>query len=246
MSAVPSEADDRDSRRWLASAQVHPERAPDWLAPLVRAAGSADPVELSQHNIAAPATGSRRAAVLVLFGTTAQAGPDLLLQERASGLRDHAGQVSFPGGGWEATDAGPVDTALREAAEETGLDPAGVEPVALLPELYIPPSGFRVTPVLAHWRDPVAVVPVDPAETAAVVRVPVAELADPGNRFLVRHPSGWVGPAFEVAGMVVWGFTGGLVDAVLRMGGWERRWSTARPRDLDRAWAVARRRGAEA
>jgi hypothetical protein len=139
-----------------------------------------------------------------------------------------------------------VDTALREAAEETGLDPTGVVPVALLPELYIPPSGFRVTPVLAHWRDPVAVAPVDPAETATVVRVPVAELADPGNRFLVRHPSGWVGPAFEVAGMVVWGFTAGLVDAVLRMGGWERRWSAAGPRDLDRAWVVARRRGAGA
>jgi hypothetical protein len=100
--------------------------------------------------------------------------------------------------------------------------------------------------VLAHWRDPGAVAPVDPAETATVVRVPVAELADPGNRFLVRHPSGWVGPAFEVAGMVVWGFTAGLVDAVLRMGGWERRWSAAGPRDLDRAWVVARRRGAGA
>jgi hypothetical protein len=70
----------------------------------------------------------------------------------------------------------------------------------------------------------------------------LAELADPGNRFLVRHPSGWVGPAFEVAGMVVWGFTGGLVAAVLRMGGWERAWSPGPPRELTRAWVAARER----
>ena len=242
MSAVPSGVDDGDTHRWLESVRVYPERAPDWLVPLLRAAGSVDAEELTRHNIPAPTTGSRRAAVLVLFGETQRGGPDVLLQERAGGLRDHAGQVSFPGGGREATDGGPVDTALREAAEETGLDPAGVVPLAMLPELFIPPSGFRVTPVLAHWRDPVAVAPVDPAETAAVVRVPVAELADPGNRFLVRHPSGWVGPAFEVAGMVVWGFTGGLVDALLRMGGWERPWRGGSTRDLDRAWSEARRR----
>jgi 8-oxo-dGTP pyrophosphatase MutT (NUDIX family) len=232
-----------EPREWSAGARVHPKRAPDWLVPLLPRAAAAEAAELSQHNVVPPATGAtRRAAVLVLFGHSHDHGPDLLLQQRAGGLRDHAGQVSFPGGGWEAGDADPVDTALREAAEETGLDPAGVDALAVLPELYIPPSGFRVTPVLAHWRDPVAVAPVDAAETAAVVRVPVAALADPGNRFLVRHPSGWVGPAFEVAGMVVWGFTGGLVAAVLRMGGWERAWSPGPPRELTRAWAAARER----
>jgi 8-oxo-dGTP pyrophosphatase MutT (NUDIX family) len=223
---------------------VNPAAAPDWLVPLVRSAASADPTDLAPHPIEPrPEYAGRHAAVLLLFGETADRGPDLLLQERAGGLRDHAGQVSFPGGGREAGDGGPVGTALREAAEETGLDPAGVVPLAVLPELFLPPSGFRVTPVLAHWPDPVAVAPVDPAETAAVVRVPVADLADPANRFPVRHPSGWVGPAFEVAGMVVWGFTGALVDAVLRMGGWERRWSPGPARDLEQAWARARAAG---
>ncbi|WP_245645843.1 NUDIX hydrolase [Pseudonocardia acaciae] len=212
-----------------------PEAAPGWLVPLLRA--SATLPEQPEP----PDDGHRPAAVLVLFGHTDEHGPDLLLQERAAGLRNHAGQVSFPGGGMEPGDGDAVATALREAAEETGLDPAGVDPLALLPELYITPSGFHVTPVLAHWRDPVAVAPVDPAETAAVVRVPVADLAEPSNRFLVRHPSGWVGPAFEVAGLVVWGFTGGLVDALLRMGGWERDWPEGRIRDLDEAWASARR-----
>jgi 8-oxo-dGTP pyrophosphatase MutT (NUDIX family) len=219
-----------------------PGATPPWLVRLIGAATTADPATLNPANPPPPSGARRRAAVLVLFGHTDERGPDLLLQERAGGLRNHAGQVSFPGGGVEDGDGGPVATALREAAEETGLDPAGVDPLALLPELFITPSGFRVTPVLAHWRDPVAVAPVDPAETAAVVRVPVADLAEPSNRFLVRHPSGWVGPAFDVAGMVVWGFTGGLVDALLRMGGWERGWSGSPVRDLDRAWAAARRR----
>jgi 8-oxo-dGTP pyrophosphatase MutT (NUDIX family) len=219
---------------------VEPEAAPDWLAPLVRAVAGVDAGALSVNRPDGAGVRPRRAAVLVLFGQTAEHGPDLLLQQRARGLRDHAGQVGFPGGGTEPTDDDPVHTALREAAEETGLDPAGVVPLALLPELFIPPSGFRVTPVLAHWADPVAVAPVDPAETAAVLRVPVADLAEPANRFQLRAPSGWVGPAFKVAGMVVWGFTGGLVDALLRLGGWERPWSRERVRDLGVALAEAR------
>jgi 8-oxo-dGTP pyrophosphatase MutT (NUDIX family) len=239
MSAQPSSP---HPRRCTTARRVQPERAPEWLVPLVRAAESVDASALSHNAAPPPSRATRRAAVLVLFGHTAAHGPDLLLQQRAGGLRDHAGQVAFPGGGWEAADNGPVDTALREAAEETGLDPAGVVPLAVLPELYVPPSGFRVTPVLAHWPEPVAVAPVDPDETAAVVRVPVAELADPGNRLLVRHPSGWVGPAFEVAGMVVWGFTGGLVAALLRMGGWERPWTPGPPREPARAWEAARER----
>lgn len=219
---------------------VDPAAAPGWLVPLVRAASASDAAALSPGDLPPPGVVGRRAAVLVLFGHTDRHGPDVLLQERAGGLRNHAGQVSFPGGGVESGDRGPVATALREAVEETGLDPAGVAPLALLPELYITPSEFRVTPVLAHWREPVAVGPVDPAETAAVLRVPVAELADPDNRFSARHPSGWVGPAFDVAGMVVWGFTGGLVDALLRLGGWERDWPRDRELDLDEAWRAAR------
>ncbi|WP_028934148.1 NUDIX hydrolase [Pseudonocardia spinosispora] len=220
--------------------RLRPEAAPSWLVPVLRATRDADAASMSVHDLPPPETVGRRAAVLVLFGET-EAGPDLLLQERAASLRDHAGQVSFPGGATEQTDRDPVHTALREAAEETGLRPEGVVPLVVLPELYIPPSGFCVTPVLAHWPDPVAVSPVDPGETARVVRVPVAELADPANRFLIRHSSGFVSPAFEVAGMVVWGFTGGLVDALLRMGGWERPWTGAEL-DLDSALASARRR----
>jgi 8-oxo-dGTP pyrophosphatase MutT (NUDIX family) len=209
--------------------ELVPSAAPEWLVPLVRATEGLGPEVFGAQHV--PSHGGRPAAVLMLFGS-GELGPDLLLQRRADSLRSHAGQVSFPGGAVEPGDGGPVATALREAAEETGLEPAGVDPLALLPELFIPPSGFLVTPVLAHWREPVAVAPVDKAETAMVVRVPVADLADPGNRIVVRHPSGWVSPAFEVAGLVVWGFTGAMVDALLRFGGWERPWSRCRVREL--------------
>ena len=86
---------------------------------------------------------------------------------------------------------------------------------------------------------------VDPSETATVLRVPMALLADPRNRFQVRHPSGYVGPAFAVAGLVVWGFTGGLLSALLHLGGWERPWDSGEVRDLDEAWAAVRTDGRE-
>jgi hypothetical protein len=127
-----------------------------------------------------------------------------------------------------------VGTALREAEEETGVDPTGVRPVAVLPELFVPVSSFAVTPVLAHWVKPSPVRAVDLAETAAVARVAVADLVDPANRFQVRRPGGpWVGPAFEVDTLFVWGFTAGLLSALLTLGGWERDWDRSNVRDLD-------------
>jgi len=202
---------------------------PEWLWPLVGAAGSLRVEQLT--HLAVPQQGGRKAAVLVLFGESAD-GPDLLLIERSADLRSHAGQPAFPGGAIEPTDGGPVGAALREAGEETGLDPAGVEVLATLPELWVPPSGFVVVPVLGWWREPSAVRPVDPAEVAAVVRVPLAQLAEPTNRVRVRHPSGYTGPAFEVAGLLVWGFTAGLIDRLLALGGWERPWRPGQVRRL--------------
>ncbi len=203
---------------------------PAWLRKL-----AADAVALElPPMLLPPAGGGRPSAVLVLFaeGQGGPGDPDLLFIQRSNGLRLHAGQPAFPGGAIDATDSGPVAAALREAAEEVGVDPSGVEVVGTLPELFIPPTGFRVVPVLAWWRRPAAVAPVDPAEVAAVERVSVSELADPAARMTVRVRDGRVTPAFRVKGMVIWGFTALLVDRLLRLGGWEQPWDAGEIVDL--------------
>jgi len=108
-----------------------------------------------------------------------------------------------------------------------GVDPEGVEVLGTLPELFIPPTGFQVVPVLAWWRRPCAVAPVDPGEVAAVERISVSELADPGVRLMMHRPSGIVLPAFRVRGMLIWGMTAALVDGLLALAGWERQWDAA-------------------
>lgn len=218
---------------------VDPTEAPNWLRPLVSAT-----VDLRRDAFPRRAVDmghGRPAAVLMLF--TEDAGEhEVLLLRRADSLGSHPGQVAFPGGGEEPGDDGPVRTALREATEEVGVRPEGVTPLALFPALPVPVSGFMVTPVLAYWHEPCEVAPVDAAETARVARVPVAALADPANRFRVRNPSGYVGPAFAVSGLLVWGFTAGLLSGLLDLAGWAQPWDATDVRDLDSA-AEAERNG---
>jgi 8-oxo-dGTP pyrophosphatase MutT (NUDIX family) len=194
---------------------------------LVRLVDTADDLPL-RHQLPPPPPTARRSAVLILFGEGPR-GHDVLLIEKSPHLRSHAGQPAFPGGGVDPGDDFPVGTALREAEEEAGVDPAGVRVLATLPELFLPPSNRLVVPVVAWWEDPADVLVGDPAEVASVARVPLADLADPANRFRVRHSSGYVGPAFGVAGMVVWGFTAALLDAVLTGAGLAVPWD---PRDV--------------
>ena len=197
---------------------------PAWLCDLAAAAATMDVPRILRP----PASGGRRSAVLILFGD----GPDLLFIQRSEGLRRHPGQPAFPGGAIDDGDDGPVGAALREAAEETGLDPAGVEVLGTMPELFIPHSGFRVVPVLAWWREPSAVGPVDTGEVAAVERIPIADLADPAHRVMLQNPSGRIGPAFRIGPMLIWGFTAGLVDRLLALAGCERPWNTNAVLDL--------------
>jgi 8-oxo-dGTP pyrophosphatase MutT (NUDIX family) len=239
------------------AAQIRREGLPDWLLPIRDAAERLEPQQLSRF--LPPAEGGRRSAVLILFGEAAANGgptrdgtPDLLLIERARSLRSHAGQPSFPGGALDPEDgdphgSGPVNAALREAREETGLDPSGVQVFGVLPDLYIPVSNFVVTPVLGWWHTASPVGPVDPGEVAAVFRVPIAELADPERRARLRHPSGFRGPAFLVEGRLVWGFTAGLIDRILHHSGLEQPWDGAREIELSEdAVFLARAEGDEA
>jgi len=205
-------------------ARTPPEWIPAWRPP-----AEADP---------------RPAAVLILFGDGPD-GADLLLLERSHDMRSHAGQVAFPGGGCDPADADDVAAALREAEEETGLDPSGVEVLGSLPQLYLPPSNFAVTPVLGWWRRRSEIRAVDPAETASVHNVTLSELLDPANRVTVRHSSGHQGPGFLVRGLVVWGFTAGLLSRILQLAGWERDWDAARVIGLPAAMEQSTRRDLE-
>jgi 8-oxo-dGTP pyrophosphatase MutT (NUDIX family) len=211
---------------------VNPE-PPAWTEPLLSRVRSARTEDFTR--LATPASGGRPSAVLVLLGEQAEHGPDVLMLQRAATLRTHAGQPAFPGGAADPGDAGPAGTALREAQEEVDLDPDSVTVLAQLPRLWIPVSDFVVTPVLGWWHRPHPVRPRDPGEVAHVARLPVAELVDPENRLRVRHPSGWIGPAFQVRGMLVWGFTAGVLNALLEMGGWARPWPRDRITELPSA-----------
>lgn len=205
---------------------------PDWLEPLRRSAQSITVHDLTRFM---PPEGSnaRRGAVLMLFGE-GDRGHELLLTERAHTMRSHPGQVSFPGGGIDPGET-PHDAALREAWEETGLDPTGVEVFADLPELWLPPSNYAVTPVLGWWAEPTPVTTHSVEEVHAIHRVLISDLVEPTHRVNVRHPSGWLGPGFligEDRDVILWGFTAGIISRLFDHVGWAEPWDTERVRDL--------------
>lgn len=184
----------------------------------------------------------RHSAVLILFGALDQVAAtasgrgvhrelDVLLTRRADTMRHHPGQISFPGGGVEPGDTGAASTALREAEEETGLDPAGVEILGVLPEVPIVVSNNLVTPVIGWWSRPSEVAAVDRTEAVEVFRAPVAELLDPVNRgssVLRRGSRIFRSDAFLVRGHIVWGFTGILLSTLFDELGWAEPWDRTR------------------
>jgi len=206
---------------------------PDWLEP-VRAGAEAISADDLTRFTPPPGGDARRGAVLMLFGEGPQ-GPELLLTERAHDMRSHPGQVSFPGGSVDPGES-DVDAALREAQEEIGLDPASVEVFGRLPELWLPPSNFAVTPILGWRREVVEVSIVSPAEVHAIHHVPIAELLDPEHRVMVQHPRiAYQSPGFLIGpdkDVILWGFTGGIIARLFDFLGWTRPWDESRVRDL--------------
>lgn len=128
-----------------------------------------------------PTVTLRNAAVLVVL-IDRPGGPQVLLTQRTADLADFPGQMVFPGGAADAGDASPLETALREAREETGLDPASVHVIGLLPPHALVDRGFLVTPVLAWSTDPAYPGATNLAEVEAVAEIPLAELHAEGDR----------------------------------------------------------------
>lgn len=212
---------------------THP--VPEWLT---RLAGRLPGLrgERFSRFLPPPEGGRRHSAVLVLFapGVDDPGDPEattVVITERAHTMRSHAGQPAFPGGGSEEGDADAAATALREAWEEIDLDPASVQVLGELPTLHIPVSGYDVTPVLGWWADPdpASLWAKDPREVARVLQPQVAHLLDPARRFRVQHPSGFVGPAWDVEGLLVWGFTAGVLDRILDLAGRTLPWGDGVP-----------------
>ena len=237
-----------------------PDAAPPWLKPLVDNAGAVKkayrrrvPAELlalvTAANAKAALSGAGRDAAVLVLLSGPQDSPsgglpddaDLLVTVRASTLRHHAGQAAFPGGAADPGDDGPIYTALREATEETGIDPSRLAPLATLEKMFIPPSGFHVVPVLAYSPDPGPVAVVDESETAIVARVPVRAFINPENRLMVYRKENTrrlAGPAFLLNEMLVWGFTGQVISAMLDVARWAQPWNTNDVRELDEVMAL--------
>lgn len=158
-----------------------------------------------------------RAAVLLLLCDRPQ-GLTLLLTRRTDILRDHPGQISFPGGRIDPGDAGPLAAALREAQEELGIEPALIEVAGYLSSHPVV-TGFAVTPVVGFLPADCALQP-DPTEVAEVFEVPLAFLADPGN----LHTGLWPVAEVEVrvceyryGGHRIWGATAGMIEKLVNL-----------------------------
>jgi 8-oxo-dGTP pyrophosphatase MutT (NUDIX family) len=169
------------------------------------------------HALPHPAGGRIPAAVLV--GLIARPeGPAILLTERTAHLRDHAGQISLPGGRIEHTDPDPQAAALREAHEEIGLEPAKVEPLGHLPT-YDTITGFRIHPVVGWIEPPVELVP-DPFEVADVFELPLAFALDARNHTRDSYErSGRQRHFFVIRwqNRYIWGATAGILVNFARL-----------------------------
>lgn len=175
--------------------------------------------DLEKQREAAAARALTPAAVLLLVVAHPRE-PTVLFTQRTAHLADHAGQISFPGGRAEEADVGPAHTALREAREEVGLDPAAIEILGELPD-YHTSTGYRVRPVVGWAQGPIAYSP-DPFEVADVFEVPLGFLLEPANhryesafyKGRLRHY--W---AMPWQGRFIWGATAGMLVTFQRIVG---------------------------
>lgn len=218
---------------------LRPARSPRWMRPLIQSMtpGTRRVRGVLGNDPRAPQRAVRtQAAVLVLISGAREAeelpeDAGVVLTHRSPRMRSHAGQMAFPGGKVDPQDDDVVDCALREAWEEVGLDRRSVTPLARMGSLHVRSNRNPVHPVIAYWDEPAELYPTSPEETDDVFVAPVRELVDPSCRITVAWKN-YRGPAFRVRDYLVWGFTAGVLDAVLEVAGWARDWDQERTVDL--------------
>ncbi|WP_165682759.1 NUDIX hydrolase [Mycobacteroides abscessus] len=209
---------------------------PPWLQGLATNAEYASAQLRTSFSAVGERFARRHAAVLILLSGTPHAArcglPDdasVLLVRRSAALRRGPREIAFPGGFAEDGDLSPIATALREANEEVGLDPVGVQPIAVLGGCALVPFPYLVTPVIAYWPVVTPIEAVNPAETAEVLHLPLIRLIDPAHRTAMRWGglpgSRWAMPVFRLDEIVIWGFTAWVLAAVIRAAGWEEPWT---------------------
>lgn len=155
---------------------------------------------------------TKDAAVLIGLHDKGIGDPNVLLTQRTESLRTHSGQIAFPGGRIDDTDADAVAAALRECEEETGIGSAYVDVVGVLPT-YLSGSGFRIKPVIAELKSGYTVTP-NPGEVETVFEVPLSFLMDPANH--QHHSREWSGKkryfyAMPYGDRYIWGVTAGII-----------------------------------
>jgi 8-oxo-dGTP pyrophosphatase MutT (NUDIX family) len=148
----------------------------------------------------------------VLVPVVARLEPTVLLTLRTPELRSHSGQIAFPGGRIDPSDASPQAAALREAQEEIGLDEEFIEPIGYL-DLYLTFSGFRILPLVARV-DPDYRLKINPDEVADAFEVPLEFLMTPGNHQRLKRD--WQGIERHYYAMpfndrYIWGVTAGIL-----------------------------------
>lgn len=204
------------------SPPIPPTRVPEHLASLTARARSGDDVLLDMARpVAAPPPGRplRRSAVLLLIAGQSLEDSQLVLEERGHRLRSQPGQFSLPGGGADPEDRDDVHTALREAEEEVGLDPAEISVLGAFAPILMPWQSQQVTPVLgwAPSRPDLGV--QDPVEVERVVWAPLSgpdSLTDPRRQGTGVYRGRPAGPVFDLPGdAFVWGFTAMLLERAL-------------------------------
>ena len=148
----------------------------------------------------------------VLVPVVERAEPMVLLTQRTADLPSHPGQIAFPGGKIDGTDANPLAAALREAKEEIGIDPRNIDPIGYL-DIYLTFSGFRILPTVARVA-PDYSLELNTGEVTEAFEVPLAFLMSPANhQFLTRD---WKGIQRQYYAMpyqqrYIWGVTAGIV-----------------------------------